>query len=591
MTGLRTRWADDVDPVHPWPEHPRPQLVREGWLSLNGPWDHAVTSGPEPDRWDGPILVPFSPEAALSGVERAIGPDDVLWYRRSLPLAELPARPVGSRVLLHLGAVDQVCEVRADGVVVGAHVGGYLPVTCDLTAVVVAARAAGRDAVELVVRVTDDTDRSWHTRGKQRTERGGIWYTPQSGIWQTVWLEVVPRGGVDRLALTPHLAFHDGGVTASLEVLVVSTSPSAEVTVSDDTGVVAVATVSPGRPAFVPVARPRLWSPEHPHLYDVTVTCGDDRVTSYAGLRSVGVGPDADGVPRLLLNGTPYLHVGVLDQGYWPEGLLTAPTDEALRADVLAAKELGFTMVRKHIKVEPLRWYHHCDRLGLLVWQDMPSGGTDYRFPVVSLPAATPLRLPDRWHRLFGRGDAAGRAEFRDELAEMVEHLRSVPSIVAWVPFNEGWGQFDAAAIADDVRRLDPTRIVDHASGWHDQGADDVRSLHVYRRRFRMPRRRRGDRRPVVLSEYGGYNLRVEGHTWGEKDFGYQRAGSAAELLERFVRLHAREIAPAVGQGLSGTVYTQLTDVEDELNGLLTYDRVDKLDRSRVRSVLRALRW
>ena len=558
----------------PLPEYPRPQLVRPSWLNLNGTWDYAITDGSPPPSFDEKILVPFSPEAPLSGVALSLGPHETLWYHRSVCAAHLPERPPGSRTLLHFGAVDQEATVYVNGVAVAHHLGGYLPFTADVTEFA----ATGED-LDIVVRVTDDTDATWRTRGKQKTERGGIWYTPQSGIWQTVWLEVVPRDGVDGLVVTPYLDASGAG----FEVVVTSGSATADVEVVG----IGTQVARSGAPVRIPVPSPRLWSPEDPHLYDLVVTAGEDRVTSYAGLRTVAIGPDEFGVPRLLLNGEPYFHAGVLDQGYWPDGLYTAPSDAALEADVIAAKELGFTMVRKHIKVEPLRWYHHCDRLGLLVWQDMPNGGRAYRLPVVTVPAFLPVRLRDDRYRLFGRQDEHGRREFRAELVEMIAHLRSITSIVCWVPFNEGWGQFDATDVAEEVRRLDPTRHVDHASGWHDQGGGDLQSLHVYFRRFQMPRRR--DSRPVVLSEYGGYNLRVEGHTWGAKNVGYRRTADAAALLERFATLHREQIERAVEQGLCAIVYTQLTDVEDELNGLLTYDRVDKLDRGAVRAVLRRL--
>nr|MBA2463975.1 glycoside hydrolase family 2 [Nocardioidaceae bacterium] len=318
-----------------------------------------------------------------------------------------------------------------------------------------------------------------------------------------------------------------------------------------------------------------------------------DRVTSYAGMRSFGVGPDDDGKPRLLLNGRPYLHIGVLDQGYWPDGLLTAASDEALVHDFTEMKRLGFTMLRKDIKVEPLRWYAYCDRLGMLVWQDLVNGGGRYRTPVVSWPGRWPVRLRDdrprsRW--LLGRADPAGREEFRSEMRRTVEHLRNVTSLAVWVPFNEGWGQFDAVSVATEVATLDPTRSVDHASGWHDQGGGDLWSKHVYERPFTAPRRRADERRVLVLSEYGGYDLAVEGHVWGEKPFGYRRFTSVDALGEAFLRLHETELAPVVGHDLSAVVYTQLSDVEDEVNGLLTYDReVLKLPEDLVRRALAAL--
>ncbi|MFG1945790.1 glycoside hydrolase family 2 protein [Nonomuraea sp. NPDC048826] len=558
-----TRWGKALDPDAVLPEYPRPQLVRDSYLNLNGRWDYAITGDErEPGTYDGRIVVPFSPEAPLSGVGRQLMPGQTLWYRRDLT----PPDGTGGRVLLHFGAVDQTCRVLLNGVEVGRHTGGYLPFSCDVTD---ALRDGGN---VLTVAVRDDTDTGHHARGKQKLRRGGIWYTPQSGIWQTVWAERVPDVHVERLTLTPHLA------DSCVEVTVHAAAGEAGVEILAAGSVVARATVPAGRPVRVPIPDVRPWSPEDPFLYDVTVELGADRVRSYVGMRSFGVGTDPDGVPRLLLNGRPYFHAGVLDQGYWPDGLYTPPSDEAMVHDIVTMKRLGFTMLRKHIKIEPLRWYHHCDRLGMLVWQDMVNAGGRYHPLVVTAPAVVPFHLPDRW---FGR---AHRERFRAELRETVELLRNVVSIAVWVPFNEGWGQFDAARVAAEVAALDPTRTVDHASGWHDQGAGDLRSLHVYFRRFRVPRRR--DRRVLVLSEYGGYSLRVDGHTFNDRTFGYRRYDTSDRLGAAFARLHADQIVPAIPRGLSATVYTQLSDVEDELNGLLTYDReVMKLSEDLVRAV------
>jgi len=570
-----TRWGAALDPDAILPEYPRPQLVRDSYLNLNGRWEYAITTGDVPAAYDGDILVPFSPESPLSGVNRQLQPHETLWYRRTLTL---PGGFLTGRPLLHFGAVDQSCRVLLNGVEVGAHDGGYLPFTCDLG-------PALRDGEnELVVRVRDLSDTAHHTRGKQKLKRGGIWYTTQSGIWQTVWLECVPDPHVERLTLTPLLA------DACVEVTVhTAGTDDADVEIRAAGRTVARAAVPAGRPVRVPIPDPRPWSPEDPFLYDVTVRLGDDRVDSYVGMRSFSVGPDAAGVPRLMLNGAPYFHAGILDQGYWSDGRYTPPSDEAMVHDIATMKRLGFTMLRKHIKVEPLRWYYHCDRLGMLVWQDMVNGGGRYRPLVVTAPALTPLRLPDRLYRWFGRHDEQGRQAFEAELRETVEHLRNVVSIAVWVPFNEGWGQFDAARIAAELARLDPTRTIDHASGWHDQGAGDLKSLHVYFRRFRVPRRR--DARVLVLSEYGGYGLRLEGHAFNDATFGYRRYGTADELGRAFARLHTEEIAPAIAAGLSATVYTQLSDVEDELNGLLTYDReVLKLPEDQVRAVNALLR-
>ncbi|HSE70890.1 MAG TPA: glycoside hydrolase family 2 TIM barrel-domain containing protein [Nocardioidaceae bacterium] len=584
---MLTPWGDDLDPDHVLPEYPRPQLVRDSYLNLNGRWDYAITPrGEEPvEGYDGQILVPFSPESPLSGVERQLQPDQTLWYRRTVTLPD-GLRIAGGRLLLHFGAVDQTCRVMLNGTEVGRNHGGYLPFTCDVTDAV---REGGN---ELVVEVHDVSDSSYHARGKQRLHRGNIWYTAQSGIWQTVWMESVPAVHVERLTLVPHL---DDGV---VEVTVHGGPGTAEVQVLADGVVVATGRTSTGTSLRLVIPAPRTWSPEDPYLYDVRVRLGDDEVTSYVGMRSFGIGPDADGVPRLLLNGRPYFHTGVLDQGYWPDGLYTPASDAAMVHDIVTMKRLGFTMLRKHIKVEPLRWYHHCDRLGVLVWQDMVNGGTHYHRRVVQTPGHRPwFVLPDRLHRFFGRSSKQGREEFLDELRRTVELLRNVVSLAVWVPFNEGWGQFDARRTAHLLTELDPTRTIDHASGWHDQGAGDLRSLHVYARRFMVPSRehwrrwlRRG-RRALVLSEYGGYSLAVPGHTWGKRRFGYRTFKNAEALGDAFARLHEEQIRPAVAQGLSAVVYTQLSDVEDEVNGLLTYDRrVVKLDEDLVRRSLAGLR-
>ncbi|XVQ85095.1 glycoside hydrolase family 2 protein [Microbispora siamensis] len=567
---------------NPLPEYPRPQLVRDSYLNLNGRWEYAIRDY-APETYDGEILVPYSPEAPLSGVNRQLLPGETLWYRRRF---DLPDDFAGGRVILHFGAVDQTCRVWVNDDEVGGHTGGYLPFSFDVTDALRFSENTLRPSENiLVVAVQDDTGNG--SRGKQRLRRGGIWYTAQSGIWQTVWAERVPKLHVERLTLTPLL--DDSCVEVTVHASA-GEAGEAHVEISAGGEAVARVTAAAGQPVRVPLPEVRAWSPEDPFLYDVAVSLGEDRVRSYVGMRSFSVGPDADGVPRLLLNGRPYFHAGVLDQGYWPDGLYTPPSDEAMIHDIATMKRLGFTMLRKHIKIEPLRWYHHCDRLGILVWQDMVNGGEPYRPWVVTTPAFLPVvRLDDRRHRRFGRADAAGRTAFEAETRATVEHLRNVVSLAVWVPFNEGWGQFDAARIAAEVARLDPARTVDHASGWHDQRAGDLRSLHVYFRRFRPPQ---PDGRVLVLSEYGGYSLRVEGHVWGEKEFGYRRYRTPDALGEAFARLHEEQIIPAVARGLSATVYTQLSDVEDEINGLLTYDRaVLKLPEDLVRSITERLRF
>lgn len=564
---LMTTWGEHLDENCILTEYPRPQMRRNSYLNLNGRWEYAITDSDEsPRRWDGTILVPFSPESALSGVGRSLQPGQTLWYRREVivPQGFIPA---DGRLLLHFGAVDQEAAVYWNGRLLGRHMGGYNAFTLDAT-----------DALgprnSLVVRVHDDTDASFHSRGKQKTRRGGIWYTPQSGIWQTVWMEAVPRHYIESLRIVP--LFDQSAV----EVMVRCSQPlQCEATVDGRT-----VPFTSGEPARIPMPDFRAWSPEDPYLYDLSVTLGEDRVESYFGMRKMEVRADRGGVKRLFLNGEPYFQSGLLDQGYWPDGLYTAPSDEALIYDIQTAKAMGFNLLRKHIKVEPMRWYYHCDRLGMLVWQDMPSGGGKYRFSTITLPLVTGIHRRDNHYRAFARASSQGRGEYMDELEEMVGQLFNAPSVVLWVPFNEGWGQFDSTFVMERLRALDPTRPVDPASGWHDQGAGELRSLHVYFKPFRFRRDRRG--RALALSEFGGYNLRVDGHCFNQKDYGYRRLPDAAALWRDFSRLYEREVLPAVPRGLCASVYTQLSDVEDELNGLMTYDRrVVKLDADEVREL------
>ena len=564
---LMTPWGEHLDENCILTEYPRPQMRRDSYLNLNGRWEYAITDSDElPRHWDGTILVPFSPESALSGVGRSLQPGQTLWYRREVivPQGFIPA---DGRLLLHFGAVDQEAAVYWNGRLLGRHMGGYNAFTLDAT-----------DALgprnSLVVRVHDDTDASFHSRGKQKTRRGGIWYTPQSGIWQTVWMEAVPRHYIESLRIVP--LFDQSAV----EVMVRCSQPlQCEATVDGRT-----VPFTSGEPARIPMPDFRAWSPEDPYLYDLSVTLGEDRVESYFGMRKIEVRADRGGVKRLFLNGEPYFQSGLLDQGYWPDGLYTAPSDEALIYDIQTAKAMGFNLLRKHIKVEPMRWYYHCDRLGMLVWQDMPSGGGKYRFSTITLPLVTGIHRRDNHYRAFARASSQGRGEYMDELEEMVGQLFNAPSVVLWVPFNEGWGQFDSTLVMERLRALDPTRPVDPASGWHDQGAGELRSLHVYFKPFRFRRDRRG--RALALSEFGGYNLRVDGHCFNQKDYGYRRLPDAAALWRDFSRLYEREVLPAVPRGLCASVYTQLSDVEDELNGLMTYDRrVVKLDADEVREL------
>ncbi len=561
---MKTVWGEQLDPNAVLQEYPRPQMMRESYRNLNGLWDYAITDTDTcPENWDGKILVPFSPEAELSGVGRTLLPSQYLWYRREL----VEAPQAGMRLLLHFGAVDQECRVWLNGRLLGGHTGGYTAFTLDAT-------DALAESNVLLVAVRDGTDTNELSRGKQKTKRGGIWYTPQSGIWQTVWAEWVPERYISALRITPDAAHSCVRVTVQSEYDGVCYLHFHGRRIGGFTN----------RETTIRVENAELWSPEHPKLYDFSAELGSDRVESYFALRDTAVGRDKAGRPCLLLNGKPYFHSGVLDQGYYPDGLYTAPSDEAMIYDITLMKRMGFNMLRKHIKIEPMRWYYHCDRLGMLVWQDMMNGGGDYRLLTISAPLFTHRSHSDHDYRRFARTDAAGRAAYYAELTEMVTQLYSCPCIVMWVPFNEGWGQFDAAEAARRIEALDKTRTIDHASGWHDQRIGSIQSLHVYFYPYRYKPDRLG--RAVVLSEFGGYQLPVAGHTWNDANFGYKGYKTPEALMEAYRKLFETQILPARRKGLAASVYTQLSDVEDEVNGFVTYDRkVEKLDAGAVRAI------
>ena len=563
---IMTRWAAEVGPENALPEYPRPQMVRESWLNLNGLWEYAIVAkdAPRPGTWDGRILVPFAVESALSGVARPVGAAQALWYRRTFDLPK--DRRGGGDVLLHFGAVDWDCAVWVNGRQVGAHRGGYDPFSFEIGG---ALKRGARQ--EIVVRVLDptDADNAGIARGKQVMKPHGIFYTAVTGIWQTVWVEPVPKVRIAGLKIVPDI----DAARLSVEPVIEGGGEGLTVTVTAGRGGadVAAATVPAGRAAELEIASPALWSPADPALYDLAVVLAEDgrtldRVASYAGMRKIAVAKDERGLNRLFLNNAPLFEIGPLDQGWWPDGLYTAPTDAALRSDLEVLKALGMNMLRKHVKVEPDRLYYWCDKLGLLVWQDMPSAL--YKRDQV---AAGPL--------------AARDAQFEGEWRAIMDALHGHPSIVMWVPFNEGWGQYDTERIAAWTKDHDPTRLVNNASGWTDKGAGDVSDIHSYPGPEMPPLE---EKRAAVLGEFGGLGLPLTGHLWqADGNWGYRNFDDTAAFEARYLELF-RNLYPLVDRGLAAAVYTQTSDCEIEVNGLMTYDReVVKLDPGRFSPVNR----
>ena len=580
--------------MHPLAEYPRPAMRRDSCEILNGPWQYAITQTAEyPAAWQGSILVPYSPEAPASGVNRTLQPGQWLHYHRLFA----PPAGEGGRVLLHFGAVDYACAVQINGHLAGGHRGGYWPFTLDITDLL---NGTGRNS--LWVAVQDPTGHGTQARGKQTLKPGGMFYPAQSGIWQTVWLERVPDNYIQTLTVTPdydartvtvrvHTAKPGGAVNLWAMVRAGGVT-IAEDWGSDEADQDGEVTLNIPEEHFFP------WSPDTPFLYDLTVGTNQgeeaefDTVHSYFALRKWSCAPDAHGVLRFCLNDKPILLNGLLDQGYWPEGLYTPPSDAAVERELSEVKALGFNLLRKHAKIEPQHWYYHCDRLGLIVWQDIVNGGSAYNlwFVTYLTNVLQPLlrRFPDgkAAYSLLSRAKPAGREEYAHELADTVQALRCHPCIACWVPFNEGWGQFDAGKAVQALRTLDGTRLVDEASGWFDQGGGDVHSLHNY---F-YPLRIRPQKRTVALSEYGGIAWPMPGHEPPHKTYGYGTAKDRQELTARYKKLQLKTVLPQLEKGLSALVYTQLTDVEDEVNGLFTYDRAAvKPDANAVRSVNAAL--
>lgn len=592
MKQLYTRWGKNLDRDHVLEEYPRPLLMREDYQILNGWWDYAFTIDyKQPQQYEGRILVPFSPETALSGVGRQLKPDEYLWYRRNFDLPGWDREKGQNRILLHFGAVDQSCEVRINGDKVKRHTGGYLPFEVDIS------RYAQESANELIVAVKDLSDTSYHSKGKQKLNAGGMFYTAQSGIWQTVWLEKVPETYIKEIKTVPdiekkiiRIKVSSSYSTDKKNVDKLSRNLPIEIKIrkpgfypdpvvkpsqisTEDMLETAVLAVS-DKWIEIPIESISLWNCETPYLYYFEVKLGDDRAISYFAMRKFSLETKVhEEFLRICLNGEVQFQNGVLDQGYWPESLYTPPSDAAMIFDIQEMKKTGFNMVRKHLKIEPQRWYYHCDRLGIVVWQDMVNGGSYYKHWFVTYGATllSWLRIPmrDVYPRLLSREAKAGRLEFIREMKETIRLLGNHPSIAAWVIFNEGWGQFQTEDMTRIVRRLDPNRLIDQASGWFDQGGGDFSSLHNYFfKLFIRPERERAS----VLSEFGGYSYREPGHCAKEKLYGYGICKNKKDLEKRFLERWSgvRNLIP---QGLSASIYTQWTDVEEEVNGVFTYDR------------------
>ena len=559
---INTPWASKVDPANPLPEYPRPQMERKDWMNLNGLWQYAIlpkSNATVPTAFEGKILVPFAVESALSGVGKTVGKDSLLWYERTFTL---PANFKKSKLLLQFGAVDWLCNVFVNGKEVGMHQGGYDPFSFDITAAL-----NKKGSQKITVRVWDPSDDGPQPRGKQIKNPNSIWYTPVTGIWQTVWLEAVPETYIVTTKQTPDI----DKKTLSVVTKVNNVLPTDQIVVSawEGNNKITEQTVSPDTEALLNISNPVLWSPNNPHLYNLKVTVLRknkviDEVKSYFAMRKISMEPDINGTQRMMLNNEFVFQYGPLDQGWWPDGLYTAPTDDALKFDIEKTKEMGFNMIRKHVKVEPARWYNYCDKLGMLVWQDMPSGD-----------------LGNHWENrpgIYGRAtdkDRTAESEkiYRTEWNEIMEDLYNFPSIVVWVPFNEAWGQFKTKEIVDWTMKKDGSRLVNTASGGNFVNVGHIIDLHNYPEPLMPDAALYGKTRILVLGEFGGLGLPVENHTWQKKNnWGYQSFKNKEELFNRYSQLMDK-LPELIEKGLSAAVYTQTTDVEIETNGLMTYDR------------------
>lgn len=566
---IKTVWAEKIDPNNVLPEYPRPIMERDKWQNLNGLWDYAILpmGQQEPQTFDGKILVPFAVESSLSGVQKELGKEKELWYRRTFTI---PSDWKSKNVILHFGAVDWKAEVYLNNIKIGSHTGGYTPFCFDVTPFLTSGNQ------KLVVKVWDPTSDSSIPRGKQMTNPNGIWYTPVSGIWQTVWLEPVNNKHI--VGITPIANIDNNNLKVKVCTKNTESSDIVEVKLKDNNKVIASAKGVVGQTLDIAIPNAKLWSPESPFLYDLDVTLIErgksvDKVSSYAAMRKVSKKRDANGIIRIQLNNKDLFHFGPLDQGWWPDGLYTAPTDEALKYDIVKTKDFGYNMIRKHVKVEPARWYTHCDRLGILVWQDMPNGDQGPHWDM---------------HHYFDGKEVTRSIEseqnFRKEWKEIMDYLMPYPSIAIWVPFNEAWGQFKTQEITEWTQYYDPSRLVNPASGGnHYLKVGDILDFHKYPSPEMMMY---DNERITVIGEYGGIGMPLTDHLWQpDKNWGYVQFKSAKEVTDEYVK-YGRQLLNLVKSGISGGVYTQTTDVEGEVNGLITYDRkVIKVEEDRIRKI------
>ena len=565
---ISTKWGEEIDTKKILPEYPRPQFVRDSYLNLNGPWKYSLTNLNEEPNFKDEIIVPFSIESPLSGVSnKSLKPGKVLWYKRTVDLTKIKNK---GRFLLHFGAVDQFTKVYINGEKVGKHDGGYTSFYFDITPYL-----NKLSRTKIVVKVMDNYDKNGAAIGKQGNPREGIFYVMTGGIWQTVWIESVPKVYIRKIQIRPDYDKHSVSFLIKIEGNInLSNTGNILIFENDKNIIINSSNITPNveRTIILPEDF-RSWSPEDPYLYKVEFTFEEDHVESYFGMRKFSIGTDKNNIKRLFLNNRPYFQKGVLDQGYWSDGYYTAPSDEAMIYDIQTMKDLGFNMLRKHIKIEPQRWYYHCDRIGMIVWQDQPCGG---KFPYNSPQQY--MNIPDNNYEKYNRDSKIGRDNYIRDLTLTIKQLYNAPCISTWVIFNEAWGQFNSVKIANLVKDLDRTRFVDHASGWVDHGGPDFKSLHIYQRPISFEPDEHN--RPIVLSEYGGYGYIIQNHIGAEFNFSYKTYPTKTSLTHAIQNLITQQILPNIKNGLCASVYTQLSDVEEEINGFLTYDRkILKVDK------------